>query len=193
MYPSRRDFVPHNDSWINTLKKMLVAEHGNNPFNTTFLAVMENPKFELKNKYNAIQRFDRTIANRLGTGSTRDATEVLSQLHLNRVRTRLIAYLRNMVNADLKELVPQFLEEYGPGLEEAPQATQAVRGKGHRKTTGGTRGGKVAAQSTGKRGASEGQSEGVSTRASKKRQRNTEDKSEEQRKKRVKTRYPLRK
>jgi hypothetical protein len=187
-YPARRDFVPHNDSWINTLKKMLVAEHGNNPFNTNFLAVMKNPKFELKSKYNVIQRFDRTIANRLGTGSTRDAAEVLSQLHLNRVRTLLIAYLRNMVNADLGELASQFLEEYGPGPEEAPQSTQDIRGKGHHKTTGGTRGGKVAAQPS-KRGEGESQSEGVSTRASKKRQCSTE----EQRKQRVKTRYPLRK
>jgi hypothetical protein len=193
LYPIRRSRITPGVHWINTLQRWIAAEVGSHPFGTTFLAVSENPKVVVGEKYDAIHEFHGRIVDRLDTDTrfARNAGEVLTQLHLNRVRTSMISHLRNLVNTDLGDRAVEFLGQYGLGLEvEVFQASQAVRGRktrGRPRSIRGTRR-KVASQSTGRRGGCDGFQTG-----SRKRQRGTDCETEIQRKQRVKKIYGLRK
>jgi hypothetical protein len=193
-YPIRRSLITPGVHWINTLQRWIAAEISGHPFGTTFLAVSESPKIVTGEKYDAIHAFDGRIVDRLdiGTRFAHDAGELLTRLHLSRVRTSMISHLRNLVNTDLGDRAIEFLGQYGLGSEEeetsqATQAPQVARGRktrGRPKSIRGSRR-KVASQSTGGRGESQA--------GSRKRQSDTDRETEKQRKQRIKKIYDLRK
>jgi hypothetical protein len=181
IYPVRHNAAPKNGNWITILKKMLTVEIGANPFNTTFLTVMEDPKAELSNKYSVVHGFHKRITDQIA----RNGAAVLSQLHLNRVQTSLISYLGNKADTDLREAALEFLDEYKLGSkdEETLQAPPTQAKHGRRAGKGGSQAGRGA---TGR-----GQSGFTSTATSRKRQRNTGDDTDEKRKQSVRNVYSL--